>query len=181
MGSFTPPFVNFAVEPKWDVCHAMLDRGESGVNERDPVRSALNARCTQRRDRYSPRHPITAPLPQNAAIALHWAAAFGQLAYIDKLLAMGAEVNLKNNTVPLPLSAPSPRRSCIPSYRLASTATPLYLPTITHLHSCACQGTFAPTCRLPPRCAGFPTSDWCWRAGNDSAARRSAPQSFGCG
>jgi hypothetical protein len=46
-----------------------------------------------------PRRFITAPPPQDGKTALHWAARFGQLSLIDKLLAKGADIEAKDAKV----------------------------------------------------------------------------------
>jgi hypothetical protein len=42
-GSTVPSLVRVAEDRKWDKCHAMLDRGEGEVNERDSLQSGLTA------------------------------------------------------------------------------------------------------------------------------------------
>jgi hypothetical protein len=47
-GSFMPsPLLSFAGNGRWGECHAILDRGEDDVNERDPVRSAMRTGLMQ--------------------------------------------------------------------------------------------------------------------------------------
>lgn len=61
-------------------------------------------------------YSATSPLPplQNGVTTLHWAARFGQLSLIDKLVDKGADVNAKDNVVcfHLPLLAACPLGLC---------------------------------------------------------------------
>jgi len=69
--------VTLAEAEEWDKCHAMLDQGEGDVHERTP----------------------------DGGTALHFAAKYGQLSLINKLLAKGAVVDAKDNDGVTPLHA----------------------------------------------------------------------------
>jgi hypothetical protein len=49
--------LSLALNKNWDKCHAMLDRGEGDVHEKDKVGSAL--------DTFSTRHDATPTLPHS--------------------------------------------------------------------------------------------------------------------
>jgi ankyrin repeat protein len=67
--------------------------------------------------------PPPAIAPQSGKTAFHWAARFSQLNLIDKLLAAGAHIEVKDDTVPVshPLAA-RPRLTPLPLQPAAATS-----------------------------------------------------------
>jgi hypothetical protein len=100
---------------KWDERHAMLDRGEGDLHERDwvslrPLCLPLTETAFSRRASTPAPQPPSLPIPkphlnpQDGRTALHYAAMHGPLGLIHKLLARGADINAKDAYV-----RPTPR------------------------------------------------------------------------
>lgn len=85
------------------------------------------------------------PPPQNGKTPLHVAATHGWLPLIDKLLAMGADVDAKDNKVSPPTLPPSLvalYETCSAAHSLARAASTS--PITTHSPASAYRGAFAP-------------------------------------
>jgi hypothetical protein len=95
------PLGSLPFSQKWDERHAMLDRGEGDLHERDWVR--IRPFCLLPTRTACPWHaPAPAPdlpplpTPQDGRTALHYAAMHGPIGLIDKLIARGADIDAQD-------------------------------------------------------------------------------------